>query len=191
MKQVSPLLVLLLTWILSAPLSLYAQQKPKRNEIQLSVGKVGSPLRETLLGTRHAPSFNLTYMHHNKRHDWSFGIGMTIIYTHDWATHIDYSYSPIYPYTERVKEDDVFFALMCNVKREWYHRKKWSLYSRAAFGFAIEFFEEQEYQTPLDAGYAMQFSPVGFQIGNRYIKGFCEVGMGYHGIVTAGVAVCF
>ncbi len=131
--------------------------------------------------TRDGPAFILSYgrlVREDVKLSFSFGFQKfnVDLYALDykWAT-VNFSY-----YTFMVRGDYT-----------WY-RKSWtSLYSGAAAGLSVVT-EESEGESQDDTEYylAFQVNAIGVRLGNR-VAGFVELGLGYSGILSAGITATF
>lgn len=187
---------------------------PKKHEIRLSISDnlalsiadvFGSALGQVATGSKRTDEkssavFGIGYRYHVNRlrigADCGFGtVSSKIIHTGMKMP--------------TAKEQELNFLFLPVAEFVYFRRGLFELYGSAAAGVDFTRRSEKEFSTSIrDAGisgvaktavrqsdsftsFAWQVNPVALRVGNHRIGGFLEAGLGYKGIVTAGVSFKF
>lgn len=131
--------------------------------------------------TRDGPAFILSYgrvVQENMKLSFSFDFQKfdVDLYTHDvkWGQ-AEFSY----------------YTFMLRGDYGWYRKGRATLYSGAAFGLSVVTEDDTEgSRDDTDYYMAYQVNAIGIRLG-KMVAGFAELGLGYSGILSAGITAVF
>lgn len=98
---------------------------------------------------------------------------------------------------ENKRYDQNFITFMPTVRAYWFRGKYFGMYSRAAAGVSLNFYEgfkdgsTSEKQNKCDTFFAFQLAPVSFEVGSNKVSAFVELGYGFQGFGNAGIRLGF
>ena len=94
-----------------------------------------------------------------------------------------------------------YASVMPAIKGRWLARPHFGIYSKLAVGGALQHApavsttdkDGNPVNTPAanNLMFALQLTPIGFEFGGTHIKGFTELGLGYQGLLCAGLKYSF
>jgi len=191
------LVVLMSLAIVGAP-SLQARQynEGPRNDISASYGFItisqfamafGGVLGAAFSGGQAAPddilstgSLQLEYLHRSNNWLWmGFNVSgekdTLVMTTKDSDGNV----------TGKSNSDLITGNLCLTAKANWLRRKRMAMYSRLSGGVFTTFGEETNLAP------SFQISPIGIEAGGQNFRGFIEIGVGMHGILSGGFKYLF
>ena len=94
------------------------------------------------------------------------------------------------------KAEGKYLTIMPTVSLNWFDFKYVCMYSKAALGYSVSKSKQtdlvsKETAKTSEAYWGYQFTPVALEVGSPLVRGFCELGFGYEGIIAFGVKCKF
>lgn len=196
------LLVLALCGSIGAQAQDFDPNDEPKNEISLAYGAVSSSnmldgfvnVVSAIFGARYQNEkflgpFSAEYFHHVSP---LIGVGGIFAYNHHWQDVVQ---------NEQVtgKQHSRYFTVLPAVKFNWLRKRQWGMYSKLGAGYSRACYtttgKDSDGDMTKDTSgsnlFNFQVSLVGFEAGNRTVRGFAELGFGEQGIIHGGLRLRF